>query len=134
MRHHLWKGSEPLASAPVLCRTVDLSVLALLLMASNCGYVLLYPTSELRKLARRHYPLQSLVRQALDEGILFDVKIPALGTGSPPPLGLQFGVAARAGDVPVAARVDGPRPRVLEADDALQHVQDFLAGSVDLCG
>ena len=134
MCHHLWEGSKPLASASVLCRAMDLSVLALLLMASKHCNVLLYPTSELRELAGCRDPLQRLVRQALDEAILFDVSIPAMGTGVLLPLGLQFGVAAGAGDVPVAASVDGPRPRVLEADDALQHVQNLLAGSVGLFG
>ena len=134
MRHHLWEGSKPLASASMLRRTVDLPVLALLLMSSNRGYVLLDPTPELRELAGCRDPLQRLVRQALDEAILFDVSIPAMGTGALLPLGLQFGVAAGAGDVPVAASVDGPRPRVLEADDALQHVQNLLAGSVGLFG
>ena len=111
--HHLGEGSEPQARTSVLRRAMNLSVLALLLVASYSGNVLLDRTSELCELAGRRDPLQSLVRQTVDERILLDVAILALWTGALLPGGLQLGLAARAGHVPVAAGVDGPRPGIL---------------------
>lgn len=123
MHDHLAQASHPRAGAPVLGRAVHLPVLAPLLVLPDPAQLVMFRASVHPVLARHKHVLRHAVRKALDKGALLENVVSTRRTRGPG-AGGDVGVARAADNVTVAARVDGRRAGVVEADGALEHLED----------
>ena len=119
MCHHLGQASEPIAWATMLCRAMDLPVLAVLFVMFHGINPLPRIASVAGEPAGHQDILQRLVCHASDKWVWFHLGISARWTRA-----IDLRDAFWACHMSVVARVYRPLSRVVQANRALEHVQD----------